>query len=131
MSYFEDKGCLLNGLLLLWLGLLTSLPAAIFGERSIAMCGIAAASVGFVSISFACDKEKHPIRYEMKFSFVHLWVLLGYIVAAIICIGFYDGNKGTAQAILFYAILLILVFIIECIINDRKEKHKSDDHRNS
>lgn len=125
MNYFEDKGCLLYGIILLWFVLLTSLPAAIFGERSIAMCGIVAVSVGFVSLSFAYNKEKHPIRYKMKFSFVHLWVLLGYVAAAIINIGFYDGNKETAQAILFYAILLILVFTIECIINNRNEKHES------
>lgn len=102
------------------------MPSLIFMSGQISMCGIIAFSISLAITVLTESNDKYSIRHNYSFTFYHIWLLSGYLIVAIITIGWtkteYNEMKELAQCSLFYTILLIIVFIIEAFINTQREK---------
>ena len=126
MSYFEDKGCLLYGLFFLWLGIACGIPSLIFESNQVGICGIIGISIALGSLGLSQNKDQYSRINLYSFSFYHLWLVLAYIVVAIITIGWckvdFETMKELAQCSLYYLILLVIVFGIEVCFRSIQEK---------
>ena len=123
MSYWEDKGCLIYGIFLMWLGVVIGLPSLIFDSRHVGICGIIGISVGMVTGAHIDQKKDRSIRKEIPFTYAHFWMMIAYCVSAIITIGFvdipYDEMRNLGKCAIFYLILPAVVLLIECITKDK------------
>lgn len=124
-----DKGFKLYLLFFLWMGIVVGSPCLIFGD-DLALCATLAAGFGpgISSTISSHPDSKGFFMKELPFTYAHYWVFLAYVVIGIFMIGFtdksYDAMKCIGKGALFYAILPVVVFIIECFIKDRKEKRE-------
>lgn len=117
---------------LLWLAFACWVPSLIFDVEDISLCAAIAASIGG-AIGIAIIE--HPdskgfFAKELPFTCVHFWIFVAYAVVGMFMVGFgdipYKDVVAFGKSIVFYTVLPIIVLIIECIINDRKEKYESE-----
>ena len=125
MPTYKDNGALLYFLMLGWLGVLSGIPGIVWGNK-VALCAIIAASFGIASLALQNKESKQKSSYEYVFSKVHLCVLIAYIVVGFVTVGFgdvtYDEIRHVAKAVLYFLFVLLIVFIVENLVNDAKEK---------
>lgn len=115
---------------ILWVSVVMSwLPGTLLDAKNVSLCGTIACCLGVMSISFlGRDETKHPFRNKYSFTFIHICILVAYILAAIATIGFVEMEqqemKQTARGVIYFAVLPVLVFVVESRIVGRWGKNK-------
>lgn len=130
-----DRGFKTYVSFLLWLAFVCWIPSVIFDVENISLCAAIAASIGG-AIGIAIIE--HPdskgfFAKELPFTCIHFWMFVAYAVVGMFTIGFgdidYEEIKGLGKSIVFYAVLPVPVFFIECFVNDRIKKKKRMEQR--
>lgn len=125
----RDNGCLITIISLLWLLVVACVPQ-LFGDNS--WCPLLATGFG---IGIGVTIIEHPdtkgfIKKKRPFTYLHWLVFQLYTTLGIFTIGFTDKSyyaiKGIGKSALFYAILPIIVFIIESSISNTANKKGQD-----
>lgn len=121
-----DKGFKLYVLVLIWMGIMTCLPQIIFDGDYIALTGIISCCIGVAIFILANERKKNAFISNLPVTYLHIAILVSYAFASIFTIAFTDINKNSikplSQSILAYIIYPILSFIIESIINNKREQ---------
>ncbi len=121
-----DKGFKVHILFLLWLGIIAGIPFLIFGESSIAICGIIAVFGGLLLWGSAEKGPKNTFRHDMPLTYAHFGVFIIYAVVAVLTIAFgaldYDGVTCLSRGIFFFITYPVLLFFIESYIIEKKKK---------
>lgn len=127
MESVKENGCLNSALFFLWVGVIFGLPEIIFETSQVGICAIVGFSISLGYIGLSNSRNKYSITNQYCFTLAHVELLVGYIIATIIIIGWspkvdYNAMKELAQGSLIYLIILIVVFIIEAHIRSKQER---------
>lgn len=121
-----DRGFAIYVLVLIWMGVMTCLPQIIFDGDYIALTGAISCCLGLAIFALANEGKKNAFVANLPLTYLHVAILVSYAFVGLFMIAFKDINNNSirplAQSILAYIAYPILSFIVETIINEKKEK---------
>lgn len=113
-------------LILIWFAIVAGIPYYFFGQNIVGIIGCVSASIGLAAWGAFYNAPKTSTRHQMATTFGHLCIFIAYTIGSLFTIAFgsisYHAVACLSQGACFYLGYVILIFVAENLIHERKQK---------